>query len=92
MRCASPRQDGSTPCWCLRALQSMDRLWLLGITLVLTMASGERLLEPGVRLKTAKPKSQAQLDAISRPRTKSEGRKSVTPPNDPLTRANATIL
>jgi hypothetical protein len=37
----------------------MDRLWLLGITLVLIMASGERLLEPGVRLKTVKPKSQA---------------------------------
>jgi hypothetical protein len=36
----------------------MDRLWLLGITLVLIMASGERLLEPGVRLKTVKPKSQ----------------------------------
>ena len=59
MRCALPRQDGSTPCWCLRALQNMDRLWLLGITLVLTMASGERLLEPGARLKTVKPKSQA---------------------------------
>jgi hypothetical protein len=37
----------------------MDRLWLLGITLVLIMASGERLLEPGVRLKTVKPKRQA---------------------------------
>jgi hypothetical protein len=36
----------------------MDRLWLLGITLVLIMASGEKLLEPGVRLKTVKPKSQ----------------------------------
>jgi hypothetical protein len=34
-----------------------------GITLVLIMASGERLLEPGVRLKTVKPKSQGDRPA-----------------------------
>jgi hypothetical protein len=37
----------------------MDRLWLLGITLVFIMASGENLLERGVRLKSVKPKNQA---------------------------------
>jgi hypothetical protein len=37
----------------------MDRIWLLGVTLVLIMASGENLLEPGVRLKTVKSKNQA---------------------------------
>jgi hypothetical protein len=37
----------------------MDRIWLLGLTLVLIMASGENLLEPSVRLKTAKTKNQA---------------------------------
>ena len=36
----------------------VDRLWLLGITLVLIMASGEKLLEPGVGLKTVKAKQQ----------------------------------
>ena len=34
----------------------IDRLWLLGMTLVLIMASGESLLETGVRLKTVKSK------------------------------------
>jgi len=34
----------------------IDRLWVLGMTLVLIMASGESLLETGVRLKTVKPK------------------------------------
>jgi hypothetical protein len=34
----------------------IDLLWLLGMTLVLIMASGENLLEPGTRLKTIKPK------------------------------------
>jgi hypothetical protein len=34
-------------------------LWLLGTTLVLIMASGEKLLEPGVRLKTVKPKNRS---------------------------------
>ena len=37
----------------------MDRIYLLGVTLVLIMASGENLLEPGVHLKTVKPKNQA---------------------------------
>jgi hypothetical protein len=37
----------------------MDRLWLLGITLVFIMASGENLLERGVQLKSVKPKNQA---------------------------------
>jgi hypothetical protein len=37
----------------------IDRLWLLGITLVFIMASGENLLESGVRLKSVKPKNQA---------------------------------
>jgi hypothetical protein len=37
----------------------MDRIRLLGLTLVLIMASKEILLEPGVRLKTVKPKNQA---------------------------------
>lgn len=37
----------------------MDRLWLLGITLVFIMASGENPLERGVRLKSVKPKNQA---------------------------------
>jgi hypothetical protein len=36
----------------------VDRLWLLGVTLVLIMASGEKLLEYGVRLKTVKAKQQ----------------------------------
>ena len=36
----------------------VDRLWLLGITLVLIMALGEKLLEPGVGLKTVKAKQQ----------------------------------
>ena len=37
----------------------IDRLWLLGMTLVLIMASGESLLETGVRLKTVKPKKDS---------------------------------
>jgi hypothetical protein len=37
----------------------IDRMWLLGTTLVLIMASGEKLLEPGVRLKTVKPKNRS---------------------------------
>ena len=37
----------------------IDRLWLLGMTLVLIMASGENLLETGVRLKTVKPKKDS---------------------------------
>jgi hypothetical protein len=37
----------------------MDRLWLLGITLVLLMASGENLLERGIRLKTVKARNRA---------------------------------
>jgi hypothetical protein len=37
----------------------MDGLWLLGITLVFIMASGENLLERGVQLKSVKPKNQA---------------------------------
>jgi hypothetical protein len=36
----------------------MDRLWLLGITLVLLMASGENLLERGIRLKTVKARNR----------------------------------
>ena len=38
----------------------IDRLWLLGLTLVLIMASGERLIEYGARLKVVKSKSPSQ--------------------------------
>lgn len=34
----------------------VDKLWLLGLTLMLIMASGERLVESGVRLKVVKGK------------------------------------
>jgi hypothetical protein len=40
-------------------MDSIDRLWLPEITLVLIMVSGENLLETGVRLKTAKTKKQS---------------------------------
>jgi hypothetical protein len=37
-----------------------ERLWLLGITLILIMASGENLLETGARLKTVKSKKHSE--------------------------------
>jgi len=36
----------------------IERLWRLGLTLVLIMASGENLLEPGQRLKIVKSKNR----------------------------------
>ena len=37
-----------------------DRLWLLGITLLLIMVSGENLIEHGTRLKVVKQKNRSE--------------------------------
>ena len=37
----------------------IERLWLLGLTLVLIMASGEKLIEAGRRLKIVRPKNRS---------------------------------
>jgi hypothetical protein len=43
----------------------IERLWRLGLTLVLIMASGEKLVETGKRLKIVKPKNRSSSSMSS---------------------------